>query len=71
MSANVASAWLVCVPNLANGELGSEFWRRCVKSLAVSITKSALDVAGMVTRWGKNSTVSLCLVPFVDGIYTV
>ena len=70
MSAKVARAWLVVVPKEVKGDAGIGFFSRCVRSFAVSITKSALDVAGMVTRCGKNSTVSLCLVPFVDGMYT-
>ena len=68
ISAKVARAWLVSVPKDAKGDAGIGCWSRCVRSFAVSITKSALDVAGMVTRCGKNSTVSLCLVPFVVGM---
>ena len=50
MSAKVAKAWLVSVPNLLKGEAGAGFWRRWVKSLAVLSTKSAVEVAGMLTR---------------------
>ena len=68
MSAKAAKALLVAVPNDAKGEAGAGLLSRWMRSFAVSLTKSALDVAGMVTRWGKNSTVSLYRVPFVDGI---
>ena len=71
MSANVARALLVSVPKLTKGDAGAGLRRMWVKSFAASITKSAVDVAGMVTRWGKNSTVSLWRVPFVVGTYTV
>ena len=71
MSANVARALLVSVPKLTKGDAGAGLRRMWVKSFAASITKSAVDVAGMVTRWGKNSTVSLWRVPFVLGTYTV
>ena len=59
MSAKAAKALLVSVPKDAKGEAGAGLFSRWVRSFAVSMIKSALDVAGMVTRWGKNSTVSL------------
>ena len=59
MSAKAAKALLVSVPKDAKGEAGAGFASKWVRSFAVSSTKSALDVAGMVTRWGKNSTILL------------
>ena len=47
MSAKVAKAWLVSVPNVLKGEAGAGFWRRWVKSLAVSNIKSVVEIAGM------------------------
>ena len=71
ISASLAKAMLVSVPNVENGDDGAEFWRIWVKSFAVSMAKSADDVAGIVTSYGKNSTVSLCLMPLVLGMYIV
>ena len=71
MSAKEARPLFVLSPNWLNGDAGAGLQRICVKSLAASITMSVADVAGMVTRWGKNSTVSLWRVPLVLGTYTV
>ena len=68
MSANVANATLVSVPKTANGVSGAGLRNRWRRSCADSLIKSTDDVAGMVTWKGKNSTVSLCLVPFVLGM---
>ena len=50
MSASVARALFVSVPNWLKGDAGAGLRRMCVRSCAASITKSAADVAGMVTR---------------------
>ena len=50
MSNKVAKAWLVSVPNFLKGKAGAGFWRRWVKSLAVSSTKSVVEVTGTLTR---------------------
>ena len=71
MSASFASAMLVSVPKCWNGVAGAGLRSRCVRSLAVSTIKSEVDVAGILTWYGKNSTVSLCRVPLVLGIYSV
>ena len=71
ISANLAKAMLVSVPNVENGDDGAGFRRIWVKSFAVSMAKLADDVAGIVTSYGKNSTVSLCLMPLVLGMYIV
>ena len=71
MSASLAKAILVSVPNLWNGDAGAGFRRTWVRSSAACMARSDDEVAGIVSWYGKNSTVSLCLVPFVLGMYTV
>ena len=65
ISANFASAILVSVPKCAKGEAGVGLRRMCVRSRAASMTRSWDEVAGMVIRWGKNSTFSLWRITFV------
>ena len=67
ISASLAKAMMISVPNDANGDDGAGFSRMRVRSFAVAMAKSADDVAGIVTLYGKNSTVLLCLVPLVLG----
>ena len=49
ISASWASALLVSVPYLSNGVAGAGLRNKWVRSLAVSMTNSAVEVAGMVT----------------------
>ena len=49
MSTNLASAMLVSVPKFANGDAGAGFCKTCVRSLAVSMVRSAEKVAEIVT----------------------
>ena len=47
MSANLVNAMLRSVLKLKKGEAGLGFLRRWIRSLAVSCTKYAVDVAGI------------------------
>ena len=49
MSAYLANEMLVSVPKFANGDAGEGFCRTYVRSLVVSMARSAEEVAGIVT----------------------
>ena len=70
MSARFFKATLVSVPMLANEAARPELRKKWERSAAVSLTMLADNVSGIVTRCGKNSTVSLVRIPLVLGMYT-
>ena len=57
-------SFMVSVPKSLNGDAGAGLRRMCMRSFAACAGISADEVTGIVTSYGENSTVSLCLLSF-------